>query len=87
MDFKFTKEQEDFRQEVSSFLQDEIKQGQWKPEIDAWIMGYDPQFTKRIAAKGWIGLAWPKEYGGAGRSYVDRLVFTVEVLRYGEPPA
>ncbi len=87
MDFKFTKEQEDFRQEVSSFLQDEIKQGQWKPEIDAWIMGYDPQFTKRIAAKGWIGLAWPKEYGGAGRSYVDRLIFTEEMLRYGAPAA
>lgn len=87
MDFKFTAEQEKFRQEVRSFLEQEIKQGLWEPKCDAWIMGYDPQFTKRLAAKGWIGLTWPREYGGQGRSWMDRLVFTEELLRYGAPAA
>jgi alkylation response protein AidB-like acyl-CoA dehydrogenase len=87
MDFKFTSEQEKFREEVRSFLESEIKQGLWEPEIDAWIMGYDPQFTKRLSAKGWIGLTWPKEYGGAGRSFVDRVILTEELLRYGAPAA
>jgi alkylation response protein AidB-like acyl-CoA dehydrogenase len=87
MDFKFTPEQEKFREEVRSFLEGEIKQGLWEPEIDAWIMGYDPEFTKRLSAKGWIGLTWPKEYGGAGRSFIDRLILTEELLRYGAPAA
>jgi alkylation response protein AidB-like acyl-CoA dehydrogenase len=87
MDFKFTPEQDKFREEVRSFLDSEIKQGLWEPEIDAWIMGYDPGFTKRLSAKGWIGLTWPKEFGGSGRSFVDRLILTEELLRSGAPAA
>ena len=87
MDFGFTEDQNKFRQEVRSFLEDEIKKGYWKPACDAWIQGFDPEFTKRVAQKGWIGLTWPKEYGGQGLSYVDRLILTEEMLRYGAPAA
>ncbi len=87
MDFRITKEQEEFRREVGEFLKKELKQGLWKPTIDAWIMTYDPAFTKRVAAKSWIGLTWPKEYGGQGRSAIDRLILTEEMLRYGAPAA
>jgi len=87
MDFRLSEEQEKFRQEVRDFLEGEIKQGLWQPSCDAWIMGHDPEFTKRVAAKGWIGLTWPKEYGGQGRSFVDRLILTEEMLRYGAPAA
>jgi len=87
MDFRFTEEQEGFRQEVRDFLEEEIKQGLWQPTCDAWIMSYDPEFTKRVSAKGWIGLTWPKENGGQGRSFLDRLILTEEMLRYGAPAA
>ncbi len=87
MDFKFTEEQEQFRQGVRDFLEDEIKEGLWKPTCDAWIMAYDQEFTKRVAKKGWIGLTWPKEYGGQGRPFIDRLILTEEMLRYGAPAA
>ena len=87
MDFRLTEEQENFRKEVRDFLEGEIKQGLWEPTIDAWIMAYDPAFTRRVAARGWIGLTWPKEYGGQGRSFVDRLILTEEMLRYGAPAA
>jgi alkylation response protein AidB-like acyl-CoA dehydrogenase len=87
MDFKFTEEQDKLRGEVRDFLEGEIKQGLWQPTCDAWIMAYDPEFTKRVAAKGWIGLTWPKEYGGHGRSFIDRLIVTEEMLRYGAPAA
>jgi alkylation response protein AidB-like acyl-CoA dehydrogenase len=50
-------------------------------------MGHDPEFSKRMSKRGWIGLTWPKEYGGQGRSYVDRLILTEEMLRYGAPAA
>jgi alkylation response protein AidB-like acyl-CoA dehydrogenase len=87
MDFKFTVEQDNFRKEIVTFLEGEIKQGLWKPMIDAWIMGYDPNFTKRVSQKGWIGLTWPKEYGGGGKAFIDRLILTEELLRYGAPAA
>jgi alkylation response protein AidB-like acyl-CoA dehydrogenase len=85
MDFKLSEEQEKLRQEVRHFLEEEIRQGLWQPSCDAWIMGFDPAFTKRVAEKGWIGLTWPKEAGGQGRSFIDRLILTEEMLRYGAP--
>ncbi len=87
MDFKFTEEQERFRQEVRDFLEEEIRQGSFKPSCDAWIQGFSLDFTKKVADRGWIGLNWPKEYGGQGRSNIDRLILTEEMLRYGAPAA
>lgn len=87
MDFGFTEEQDRFRREVRRFLEDEIEKGYWEPACDAWIQGFDPGFTRRVADKGWIGLIWPKEYGGQGRSHTDRLILTEEMLRYGAPAA
>lgn len=87
MDFEFTGEQEEFRREVRSFLEGEIRSGLFKPSCDAWIQGFSPEFTKKVAQKGWIGLTWPKEYGGQGRNNVDRFILTEEMLRYGAPAA
>jgi alkylation response protein AidB-like acyl-CoA dehydrogenase len=87
MDFRFTEEQEAFRKDVRSFLEAEIRNGSFEPHCDAWIMDYSPDFTRKVAQRGWIGLTWPKEYGGQGSSFVDRLILTEEMLRYGAPAA
>jgi alkylation response protein AidB-like acyl-CoA dehydrogenase len=87
MDFEFSQEQQKFRQEVRDFLEEELRKGTFKPSCDAWIQGYSLEFTKKVAQKGWIGLTWPKEYGGQGRSHIDRLILTEEMLRYGAPAA
>jgi alkylation response protein AidB-like acyl-CoA dehydrogenase len=87
MDFEFTAEQEDFRQEVRDFLEDEIKKGTFRPMCDGWIQGFSWDFTKKVAGKGWLGITWPKQYGGLGRSHIDRLILTEEMLRYGAPSA
>jgi alkylation response protein AidB-like acyl-CoA dehydrogenase len=87
VDFSFTEEQNRFRLEVRDFLEEEIRNGYWEPTCDAWIQAFDPEFTKRVAQKGWIGLTWPEEYGGHERSHIDRLILTEEMLRYGAPAA
>ncbi|MFW6056677.1 MAG: acyl-CoA dehydrogenase family protein [Chloroflexota bacterium] len=87
MEFGFTPDQEQLRREVREFLEDELARGLWQPQCDAWIQGFDPSFTTRVAERGWIGLTWPCEYGGHERSYVDRLIVTEEMLRYGAPAA
>lgn len=87
MDFSLSEGQKKFRQEVRSFLEHEIGEGLWEPKCDAWVQEYNPEFTKRVAQKGWIGLTWPKEYGGQGHNHIDRLILTEEMLRYGAPAA
>ena len=45
----------------------------------------DPEFSKRVGATGWIGLTWPKKYGGAERSYIDRTILMEALMRYQAP--
>ena len=87
MDFKFTPEQEAFRQEVRNFLEEEIKQGTFEPMCDGWLQGFSTEFSKKVSEKGWLGLTWPKEYGGQERSQIDRFILTEQMLRYGAPAA
>jgi alkylation response protein AidB-like acyl-CoA dehydrogenase len=43
------------------------------------------EFSRKLGARGWLGMALPRRYGGAERSAVDRFVVTEELLRYGAP--
>ena len=87
MDFRFTQEQERFRKEIRDFLEREIKEGVFQTRVDAWMLEESDEFTRHVAEQGWLGMTWPKEYGGQGRTYLDRLVFTEEMMRYGAPMA
>ena len=42
---------------------------------------------RKLAAKGWIGVTWPQQYGGQQCSYLDRLILTEELMRCGAPVA
>lgn len=61
--------------------------GRYEPRCDAWMRSYDRAFTRELAERGWIGMTWPVDVGGAGRSAVERLVVTEELLRAGAPVA
>jgi alkylation response protein AidB-like acyl-CoA dehydrogenase len=63
--------------------------GAWRftPKCDAWLRGHDPEFSRALAAHGWIGMTWPTEVGGGGQSNMARLVLTEELLRAGAPVA
>lgn len=47
--------------------------------------GHDPEFSARLGEQGWIGMTWPKAYGGAERSFFERYVVTEELLAAGAP--
>jgi len=74
-------ELEALRTEVRAFLDAETD---WHPNSD-FNAGASPEFSKRFAAKGWIGMTWPKAYGGGGRSFLERYVVTEELLAAGAP--
>ncbi|MBI2858514.1 MAG: acyl-CoA dehydrogenase family protein [Chloroflexi bacterium] len=85
MEFRFTNEQEQFRTRVREFLESELHAGAFEPICDGWISGYSPEFSRKLAGRGWIGLNWPEQYGGGGKGHLDRLILTEELLRYGAP--
>jgi len=78
---------EALRVEVREFVTGEIAGGGFVPGCDAWLSGWDPAFSKRLAERGWLGLTLPSEYGGGGRSSLDRYVVTEELLAAGAPVA
>jgi len=85
MDFSLSRKQEAFRTEIREFLSSEVP-----ADIsveDGWISGYSPEFSRKLGRQGWIGLTWPKQYGGQEKSYLDRLILTEELLRAGAPVA
>lgn len=84
---QFTREQQAFRVEVRTFLQQHLKTGTFRTKCDSWLSGSDPAFSKLIATQGWIGMTWPKPYGGAERSTIERYILTEEFLAAGAPVA
>jgi alkylation response protein AidB-like acyl-CoA dehydrogenase len=85
VDFAFTEEQEKFREEIKDFLKTEIEQGNFIPRQNAWAEEFSKEFSQKIAKKGWIALTWPKKYGGADRSYIERTILMEELMRYQAP--
>lgn len=84
---QFTEEQKQFRQEVRSFLKQHLEKGAFETRCDSWLSGSDPSFSKLVAEQGWIGMTWPKQYGGGERSTIDRYILTEEFLAFGAPVA
>lgn len=77
----------DLRTEVRDFLADQLAAGAFTPSVDAWLTGWDEKFTAALAARGWLGMTVPVEYGGHGRSFLERFVVTEELLAAGAPVA
>ncbi|MFI6792079.1 acyl-CoA dehydrogenase family protein [Nonomuraea sp. NPDC050383] len=75
------------RDEVRSFLNDELEAGAFVPRCDAWMSVTDPDFSRRLGARGWIGMTLPSAYGGHDRSPLERFVVSEELLAAGAPVA
>ena len=71
------------RREVREFLREQT----FTPTVDAWLTAWDEDFTAALAARGWIGMTVPVEYGGHGRTFAERFVVTEELLAAGAPVA
>jgi len=92
MDFGFSEQEEKFRQEVRDFLDKEspsswVKGGMWSDgEIESeeeWAFWKSMQ--RKLAEKGWMGISWPKEYGGLGHPYMEQAIFSEEMGYRGAP--
>jgi len=82
----YTPEQEALRQELRQYYAELLT-----PELEAEIArseGVGPvcrQIVRRMGEDGWLGIGWPKEYGGQGRTPIEQFVFFDESMRAGAP--
>ena len=75
------------RMEVREFLTQCLADGVFTPSLDGWMSGVSKSFSRLLADRGWVGMTIPKEYGGGGRSYLERFVVAEELLAAGAPVA
>ena len=86
MDFGYTTEQQDLRQEVRKFIDENVSQGLLDEMEAGEEGGRGPEYrelVKKVADKGWIGISWPKEYGGQSGSRIDQYIVEEEFMRRG----
>ncbi|WP_213575694.1 acyl-CoA dehydrogenase family protein [Rhodococcus sp. USK13] len=77
----------ELRTAVRNFLAADRHRYGWEPRVDSWISSWDPDFSRRLAQQGWLGMTIPTEHGGQGRSHLERFVVTEELLAHGAPVA
>ena len=86
MHVDLTTEQRALQQELRGYFSDLMS-----AELQGEIRGSEgggPLYRRalrRMGADGWLGIGWPKEYGGQGRTPVEQLLFADEVQRAGFP--
>ncbi len=92
MDFKFTPEEEAFRQEVSDFLDKEGPREWQQRKVSFFDMSSQENWiaihrdmSQKLGARGWLTMHWPKEYGGQGLSPFYRLILREELAEHHCP--
>jgi len=72
------------RTEVRAFLAGALHDHDPAERAKSWL-GFDRGFSRKLAEKGWIGMTWPKRYGGHERSTLERYVVVEELVLAGAP--
>ncbi|KNY08817.1 acyl-CoA dehydrogenase [Achromobacter piechaudii] len=75
---------EALRADVRAFLADTLDGLEPDERARSW-MGFDAGFSRQLAARGWLGLTLPREFGGAERGHYARFVLSEELLAAGAP--
>lgn len=78
---------EEVRAQVREFLAEELAAGTFTTHVDTWLSGVDPAFSRKLGQRSWLGMTWPKRYGGHERSAMERYAVTEELLAAGAPVA
>jgi len=87
VDFRLAPAHQAFRDDVRAFLEKEVSAAGRAIREDGWVVGFSREFSRKLGERGWLGLTWPRQYGGGERSVLERLILTEELLRSGAPVA
>lgn len=86
MRLELTPEQQSLRKELRAYFE-----AMMTPEVEEEMSRHEmggplsKKLARRMGADGWLGIGWPKEYGGQDRSPLEQLIFFDEAARAGAP--
>ncbi|HNO64815.1 MAG TPA: acyl-CoA dehydrogenase family protein [Tepidiformaceae bacterium] len=86
MNFHLNPEQAAFQAEVIDFIEHSLPTG-WSEEHGTFAerLAVEREVMTRLAAKHWLALPWPKEYGGLGASPMQQLIFNEQMAYHRVP--
>ena len=94
MDFSLSPEEEAFKKEVNDWLDENMKDlPDWyvrndgsgpEPESEE-SLAFSREWHKKLYAAGFVGIAWPKEYGGRGATLMEQVIFNEEMAKRRAP--
>ena len=89
MDFDLAPEEEAFRREVERFLAEHASPDVMDANPEQLSQTVDTPakraFVRKLAERGWLGMSWPREYGGQERSGIYDFLLTEALSRWGAP--
>ena len=92
MEFRFTAEEEAFRQEVRSFLRRQLP-SDWATKAGSGALGEDAEdqwqflkaFQRKLADRGWLTQGWPREHGGLAAGVMMQVIYNEEMSYHRAP--
>ena len=93
MDFKFSADDEAFRQEFRSWLKANLPKDRKSADDNMGMMAEGTaddwkrrvEWHKKMHAGGWVGISWPKEYGGRGATLTQQIIYNEELSKVDSP--
>ena len=88
MDFKFSAHEESLRREIDRFLREALPED-WTgtgSDLGDEDWGFAQDFNRRLAQRGWVAPAWPRQYGGLGATHIEQLIFSEQLSYHRAPP-
>ncbi|MGV1047469.1 MAG: acyl-CoA dehydrogenase family protein [Solirubrobacterales bacterium] len=84
MDLTLSPSEEEFRDEVRSWLQENIPGPEPEGGLDE-VMSFRREWQLKLHAAGWAGISWPQEYGGRGATLIEQAIFVGEAAAQEAP--
>jgi alkylation response protein AidB-like acyl-CoA dehydrogenase len=91
MDFNFSVEDEEFRREFRNWLEANLPENERIEPLDFLFEESEESWERRLNwhrklhAGGWVGISWPKEYGGRGATLLQQVIYEQELQRVNAP--
>jgi len=90
MDFRFTQEQEAFAQELRAFFAEEMAPERTRDhhdhrEMSGYSAAFERSLRRRTGERGYLGVAWPSEYGGQAKGMFYQAILGYEAACAGAP--
>src|SRR3989449_1023488 len=79
VDFDLSESEKAFRDEIRAWLNANAPRDAGGSDMNAFIENRRA-WQKKLYDAGYVGMTWPKEYGGSGRSFMDQLIFNDEMI-------